>query len=102
MGVAAKADRTGDHASVVPSGAFDLAHVNSAQQVLETVERRVRGCRDVDVELTELEHIDGTGAVLLVGLLDRLDAGGSHPHLVEGHNDEAARLIALYRSHPPR
>jgi phospholipid/cholesterol/gamma-HCH transport system permease protein len=43
-------------------------------------------------------RIDGTGAVLLAGLLDRLDNDGLQARLAEDRNPEAVRLIALYRS----
>ena len=49
------------------------------------------------VDLAQLDRIDGAGAVLLARLLDRLDADGRRTCVVEGHNPEAARLIALYR-----
>ena len=60
-------------------------------------EARLSGCRSVDVDLAQLDRIDGAGAVLLARLLDRLDADGRRAIIVEGHNLEAARLIALYR-----
>jgi phospholipid/cholesterol/gamma-HCH transport system permease protein len=47
--------------------------------------------------LTQVDRIDGAGAVLLARLLDRLDAHGRHARVIESSNREAARLIALYR-----
>ena len=106
MDVALRTERDGDHGSLRPAGPFDLSHATAAMKAVEDAESRLQGCRDVDVDLAEIGHIDGTGAVLLARLLDRLDSDGPHVHLVEGHNPEAARLIALYRSHrtlgPPR
>ena len=97
MSVAVRADREGDHASLVPTGPFDLAHATAVAREVENAEARLSGCRSVDVDLAELDRIDGAGAVLLARLLDRLDADGCRASVVEGHNPEAARLIALYR-----
>jgi phospholipid/cholesterol/gamma-HCH transport system permease protein len=58
------------------------------------------------VDVAQLEIIDGSGAVLLAGLLDRLDARGCHTTIADEGNHEAARLIELYRGRaadrPPR
>jgi phospholipid/cholesterol/gamma-HCH transport system permease protein len=98
MNTAVRAERDGDHASLVPAGPFDLAHADEAKRAIDEAEPRVRGARSVDVDLAEVEHLDGAGAVVLARLMDRLDTGGAHPHLVEERNPEAARLIALYRT----
>jgi phospholipid/cholesterol/gamma-HCH transport system permease protein len=58
---------------------------------------RLSGCVAVDVDLAQLDRIDGAGAALLARFLDQLDAEGRRACIVEGHNPEAARLIALYR-----
>jgi phospholipid/cholesterol/gamma-HCH transport system permease protein len=97
MSVAVRADREGDHASLVPTGPFDLAHATAVATAVESAEGHLGGCRSVAVDLTQLDRIDGAGAVLLARLLDRLDADGRCANVVEGHNPEAARLIALYR-----
>ena len=97
MSVAVRADREGDHVSLVPSGPFDLAHAETATQAIESVEASLAGCCSVDLDLAQLDRIDGAGAVLLARLLDRLDVDGRHASVVEGSNREAARLIALYR-----
>jgi phospholipid/cholesterol/gamma-HCH transport system permease protein len=97
MGVAVRADREGDHAYLVPAGPFDLAHATSVVRALDVAEPRLDACRSVDVDLGDLDRIDGTGAVLLARWLDRLDADGRRTHIVEDRNPEAARLIALYR-----
>ena len=97
MSVVVRADRKGDHASLAPTGTFDLAHATAVGQAVETAEARLSGCRSVDVDLAHLDRIDGAGAVLLARFFDRLDAGGCRPRIVEGRNVEAARLIALYR-----
>ena len=95
MSVAIRADRKGDHARIVPTGPFGLAHATTAARAVETW--RHFGCSSVDVDLAQLDRIDGAGAVLLARLLDRLDADGRHASVVEGLNGEAARLIARYR-----
>lgn len=97
MSVALQADREGDHATLVPTGSFDLTHVTAVTQAVKNAEADLNGCCSVDVDLAQLDRIDGTGAVLLARLLDRLDADGRHASVVEGHKPEAARLIALYR-----
>jgi phospholipid/cholesterol/gamma-HCH transport system permease protein len=97
MSVAIRADREGNHARLVVTGPFDLAHATMAARAVENAEALLAGCGSVDVDLAQLERIDGAGAVLLARLLDRLDAGGRHARVIEGPNREAARLIASYR-----
>ena len=97
MSVAIRADREGNHARLVATGPFDLAHATMAARAVENAEALLTGCNSVDVDLAQLERIDGAGAVLLARLLDRLDAGGRHARVIEGPNREAARLIASYR-----
>jgi phospholipid/cholesterol/gamma-HCH transport system permease protein len=74
-----------------------LAHATVVGQELESAEARLSGCRSIDVDLAQLDRIDGAGAVLLARFFDRLDAAGCRTSIVEGHNVEAVRLIALYR-----
>jgi len=97
MSVALRADRAGDHATLVPIGSFDLTHATAVTQEVKKAEASLSGSCSVDVDLGQLDRIDGTGAVLLARLLDRLDADGCRASIVEGNNPEAARLIALYR-----
>ena len=97
MGVAVRTDREGDRASLVLTGPFDLAHAPAVAEGVESAEACLGGCRSVDVDLSQLDRIDGAGAVLLARLLDRLDADKRGMRIVEGHNTNAARLIALYR-----
>ncbi|WP_084080223.1 MlaE family ABC transporter permease [Edaphobacter aggregans] len=97
MSVALRADREGGHVTLVPTGPFDLAHATAVTRALKNTEASLSGCCSVDVDLAQLDRIDGTGAALLARLLDRLDADGLRASVVEGHNPEAARLIALYR-----
>lgn len=97
MSVAIRADREGDHARLVPTGPFDLAHAMEAARAIENIESRLSGCTSVDVDLGQLDRIDGAGAVLLARLFDRLDADGRQAGVIEGANREAAQLIARYR-----
>ena len=97
MSVTIRADREGNYACLVATGPFDLAHATMAARAVENAEALSAGCGSVDVDLAQLERIDGAGAVLLARLLDRLDAGGRHARVIEGPNREAARLIASYR-----
>jgi phospholipid/cholesterol/gamma-HCH transport system permease protein len=98
MGVAIRADREGNHARIVPTGSFDLAHATTAARAVENAEVLLAECSSVDVDLAELDRIDGAGAVMLARLLDRLDGNGRHAGVIEGSNSEAARLIARYRN----
>ena len=98
MNVAIRADREGNHARLVPIGAFDLAHAMAVARAVEDSEASLSGCVSVDVDLAQLDRIDGAGAVLLARLFDRLDASGRHARVMEGPNREAARLIARYRA----
>ena len=99
MSLIIQVDREGDHASLVPTGAFDLAHTMAVARAVEGIEARLSGCITVDVDLAEIDRIDGAGAVLLARFLDRLDGDGHRTCVKEGNNAEAARLIALYRKH---
>ena len=98
MPVALRADRNGDRASLVPTGSFDLPHATAVAQATEEIPSVLDGCRSIDVDLSNLDRIDGAGAVLLARFLDRLDADGPRTRVVEDQNPQAARLIALYRS----
>ena len=97
MEVAVRADREGDHARVIPAGPFDLPHARTAAHAIAGVETSLIGCRTVELELADVVDIDGTGAVQLARLLDRVEASGPRTHVVAEHNPKAARLIALYR-----
>jgi phospholipid/cholesterol/gamma-HCH transport system permease protein len=99
MSVAVRVDREGDHASLVPAGPFDLSHTTAVARAVDGTVTRLSGCVSVDVDLAELDRIDGAGAALLARFLDQLDAEGRRACVVEGRNPEAARLIALYREH---
>jgi phospholipid/cholesterol/gamma-HCH transport system permease protein len=68
-----------------------------AAREVENAEALLAGCDTVDVDLAQLDRIDGAGAVLLARLLDRLNADGRHAHVIEGSNGEAEHLIQLYR-----
>ncbi len=97
MGVAVRAERKEDRGRLVPTGPFDLAHAAAVARAVEHAQPGLEGCRAIEVDLAHLDRIDGTGAVLLARLLDRLDADGERTRVVAEQNPEAARLIALYR-----
>lgn len=96
-GVVIRTEREADRVRLMPIGAFDLAHATIAAQELANVERQLNGCRSIELDLSDLERIDGTGAVLLARLLDRLTIGGRTIRVAAERNREAANLIALYR-----
>jgi phospholipid/cholesterol/gamma-HCH transport system permease protein len=58
MSVAIRADREGDHARLVPTGPFDLAHAMAAARALEKAEAGLSGCVSVDVDLAQLDASD--------------------------------------------
>src|SRR6478609_8298254 len=97
MSVAIRAEADGEHTRLVPDGTFDLAHASAVLRAVEAAERDLIDSGDVDLHLSELERIDGSGAVLLARLIDRLEARGLRTRLIEDHNPQAARLITLYR-----
>jgi phospholipid/cholesterol/gamma-HCH transport system permease protein len=99
MSAVVRIERENDTARLSPEGAFDLSHATDARQAVATAESDLAGCRLVDLSLAGLHELDGSGAVLLARMLDRLEAGGSTVRVVEGTRPEAARLIALYREH---
>ena len=97
MDVAVIAHREGDRARLIPTGPFDLPHARTAASAIASAETALTGCRSVELELADVVDIDGTGAVQLARLLDRVEAAGPRTQVVEAHNPKAARLIALYR-----
>lgn len=97
MSVIVRADRHGERVRLIPVGPFDLAHAIPVAEAIATVEPALKGCRSIELDLADTERVDGTGAVLLARLLDRLGASGLTTKVAEERNPEAARLIALYR-----
>ena len=97
MDVAVIAHREGDRARLIPTGPFDLPHARTAASAIASAETALTGCRSVELELADVVDIDGTGAVQLARLLDRVEATGPRTEVVEAQNPKAARLIALYR-----
>jgi phospholipid/cholesterol/gamma-HCH transport system permease protein len=65
MGVTVHAHREGDRGRVAPEGPFDLAHAPDVARSLAHAGPRLDGCNTVDVDLAQLERLDGTGAVLI-------------------------------------
>ena len=98
-GIDVRADRDGDRARLAPAGRFVLGHATATAAAIADAEARLAGCRVVEVDLADVTGLDGSGAVQLARLLDRLEASGPRAHVVPERNPEAERLIALYREH---
>ena len=96
-GIGVRTDREGDRVRLTPAGPFDLAHATIAAQEIANAEGSLNGCRAVELDLSAVERVDGTGAVLLARLLDRLVAAGRTIHVVAERNREVSNLIAVYR-----
>jgi phospholipid/cholesterol/gamma-HCH transport system permease protein len=99
VSVDVQVDRKLDHATIELSGPFDLAHSNEVVHAVQRAEAHLEGCHSADVSLAQVNRIDGTGAVVLTLLLDRLAANGCRTDVAEGNNPEAERLLSLYRQH---
>lgn len=95
--VAVRKEREAGLVRLMPVGFFDLAHATTAAQEIAHAEKELNGCRAIELDLSDVERIDGTGAVLLARLLDRLAVGGRTIRVAAEGNREAANLIALYR-----
>ena len=96
-GIVVRTDREGDCVGLVPAGSFDLAHATAAAQEIANAEKALNNCLAVELDLSNVGRVDGTGAVLLARFLDRLAAAGRTIHVAEKGNREAANLIALFR-----
>jgi phospholipid/cholesterol/gamma-HCH transport system permease protein len=92
-----RAEPQGDHTRVISAGSYDLPHVMSAARALTDIEASLGGCERLELDLSEVRRIDGTGAVVLARFLDRVATRGAAAHVADERNPEAARLIALYR-----
>jgi len=99
VNVGVRVDRKLDHATIVLSGPFDLAHSTEVMHAVKSAEAHLHKCRSAEVSLAQVNRIDGSGAVLLARLLDRLAANGCRTDISGGDNPEAARVLALYRRH---
>ena len=97
MNVTVQAYREGNHANLVLTGPFDLAHATAVKWEVENARATLGGCSLVDLDLTRINRMDGAGAVLLARLLDRLESDGTRASVLEASNPKAARLISLYR-----
>ena len=69
MNVDVRVDRKLDHATIVLSGSFDLAHSSEVVHAVRSADAHLDGCQSADVSLAQVNRIDGTGAVLLARLL---------------------------------
>ena len=98
LAVVVRMDREGDQVRLTPAGPFDLTHATAAAQEIATAEKTLNGSGPVALDLSNVDRIDGTGAVLLARLLDRLVADGRTLRIIEGRDPKAAKLIAVYRA----
>jgi phospholipid/cholesterol/gamma-HCH transport system permease protein len=101
VNVDVRVDRKLDHAVIVLSGPFDLAHTTEVVQAVQRAETHLDGCFSADVSLAQVNRIDGTGAVLLARLLNYLVAHGCRTDVAGGNNPEVERVLSLYRQHRP-
>jgi phospholipid/cholesterol/gamma-HCH transport system permease protein len=101
MSVGIRVEAVGGRTCLVPTGTFDLAHASAVVRAVEQAERDLIASGDVDLHLSALERIDGSGGVLLARLIDRLETRGLRARLIEDHNPHAFRLITLYRTRRP-
>jgi phospholipid/cholesterol/gamma-HCH transport system permease protein len=101
-------ERKLDHAIIMLSGPFDLAHSTEVVHAVQSAESHLGGCHTAEVNLAQVNRIDGTGSVLLARLLERLATNGCRTEVTAIDNPEAVRLLSLYRRHttdqspPPR
>ena len=99
MNVDVRVDRELDHATIVLSGPFDLAHSTEVVRAVQRAEAHLDGCHSAEVSLTRVNRIDGSGAVLLARLLKRLATNGCRTEVTASDNPEVARLLSLYQRH---
>jgi phospholipid/cholesterol/gamma-HCH transport system permease protein len=90
VNVGVRVDRKLDHATIVLSGPFDLAHSNEVVHAVHSAEAHLQGCHSADISLAQVNRIDGSGAALWARLLDRLAANGCRTDISGGDNPEAA------------
>jgi len=100
VNVDVRVERKLDHATIVLSGPFDLQHSTEVVHTVQNAEPLLDGCHSADVSLAQVNRIDGTGAVLLTRLLERIAAKGCRTDVATSDNPEAARLLSLY--HRPK
>jgi len=71
VNVGVRVDRKLDHATIVLSGPFNLAHSTDVIHAVKSAEAQLHNCRSADISLAQVNRIDGSGAVLLARLLER-------------------------------
>jgi phospholipid/cholesterol/gamma-HCH transport system permease protein len=98
MGVEVRAQRQDEHVRLVVSGGLTLANAVAVERALADAESALDGCRRLDVDLAGASEVDGSGAVLIARLLDRLEASGCRAAVLESDRAEGARQVALYRT----
>ena len=78
MSVVIRAEPVGGRVRLSPAGPFDLANAVAVARAVDEAEHGLNGSREVELDLSALEAVDGSGAVLLARLVDRLEAHGLH------------------------
>jgi phospholipid/cholesterol/gamma-HCH transport system permease protein len=98
MGAAIQARRDGNGAHLTVRGRIDLASVPELGRGIAEAASLLEAAPTVEVHLDNVDYIDGSGAVLLARLLDRLEASGHSIAIAPSRTPDAARLVTLYRS----
>jgi anti-anti-sigma regulatory factor len=102
MSVAIRAEADSERARLVPAGTFDVAHASAGVRAVEQARRELMASGDVDLHLSVHERIDGSGALLLARLIDRLEARGHRTRLIDDHNLASRSSFAKRGKSPPR
>lgn len=98
MSAAIHATREGDRARLIVAGRIELSYLTAIGRALADAAPVLEAAPTVDVNLDGVENLDGSGAVMLARLLDRLEASGVGFEIASARNPDASRPIALYRS----
>lgn len=99
MALEVRTSRTTDGAHVNVLGLLDLASAPQFARALSDAERGLAGVSHAVVDLTAVDRLHASGAVLLTGLVDRLEQAGTTVTIATGDQLAAPRLIALHRRH---
>jgi len=98
MSAAIRASREQDRARLTVAGRIDLANATAITHAIADASPILEATRVIEVDLSGVENIDGSGAVLIARLLDRLEDSGHRVEVPADRSPGAARLIRLYRA----
>jgi phospholipid/cholesterol/gamma-HCH transport system permease protein len=93
-----RATREGDHTRLIVAGRIELANLTRIERAIADAAPILEAARAVDVRLDDIEYLDGSGAVLIARLLDRLETSGRTIEIAAERSPKAGHLIALYRT----